>query len=64
MTTGIETHPRAELAPVLPSQTEAPARRWLRSEQLLGNASEVEIHHGASVYRLRQTAQGKLILTK
>jgi len=38
-------------------------RRW-RSTELLGSAQEVEIEHGQAVYRLRQTALGKLILTK
>jgi len=38
-------------------------RRWLSSE-LFGTEHEVEIEHGHSVYRLRQTALGKLILTK
>jgi hemin uptake protein HemP len=41
----------------------AGARRWSSSE-LLGAAKEVEIEHGGMVYRLRQTALGKLILTK
>lgn len=64
MTTSINSSPRTDAVSVLPAHAPAPARRWLRSEQLLGNVGEVEIHHGASVYRLRQTAQGKLILTK
>jgi hemin uptake protein HemP len=50
---------------------EAPAPRsaadggrcW-RSEELFGAGSEVCIQHGEAVYRLRRTAQGKLILTK
>lgn len=41
---------------------EAP-RRW-RSSELLRGSAEIEIEHGAAVYRLRLTAQGKLILTK
>lgn len=41
-----------------------PSARRLNSRQLLGAALEVEIEHGAQVYRLRQTALGKLILTK
>jgi hemin uptake protein HemP len=48
----------------------APARagggtpQTLESRQLLGNAREVLIRHGAETYRLRQTQAGKLILTK
>ena len=39
------------------------AHRW-RSADLLGPARTVEIAHGQTVYRLRLTALGKLILTK
>ena len=39
------------------------ARRW-RSAELLGLENEIEIEHGQSVYRLRLTSLGKLILTK
>ena len=61
--------PALELAPArshtAPGSAAAPgtSRRW-RSADLLGNAHEVEIEHGASVYRLRLTGMGKLILTK
>ena len=34
------------------------------SRQLLGEAHELVILHGGVEYRLRQTSQGKLILTK
>jgi hemin uptake protein HemP len=37
--------------------------RW-RSGDLFCGRPEVEIEHGDAVYRLRQTALGKLILTK
>ena len=37
--------------------------RWT-SGQLFGPASEVHIEHAGSIYRLRITALGKLILTK
>jgi hemin uptake protein HemP len=40
-----------------------PNRRY-SSDQLFGDSVEVEIEHGASTYRLRRTALGKLILTK
>lgn len=34
------------------------------SEQIFGGALEVQIDHHGVVYRLKQTALGKLILTK
>lgn len=36
----------------------------INSEQLLNGAREMEIEHCGSLYRLRLTALGKLILTK
>ena len=39
------------------------ATEW-SSEQLFGPADEVVIRHGGSLYRLRRTKLGKLILTK
>jgi hemin uptake protein HemP len=36
----------------------------LTSEQIFAGATEVQIHHHGAVYRLKQTALGKLILTK
>ena len=36
----------------------------ISSQQLLAGAKEVLIEHHGSLYRLRQTALGKLILTK
>ena len=36
----------------------------LSSQVLFAGALEVEIDHNGSLYRLRQTALGKLILTK
>lgn len=38
--------------------------RRLASDDLLAGDTEVLIEHGESVYRLRLTALGKLILTK
>ena len=40
-----------------------PTRR-LGSVELFGPHQEIEIEHGSAIYRLRQTALGKLILTK
>jgi hemin uptake protein HemP len=42
---------------------DAPRQTW-RSEELLGDRTEVLIVHGAEVYRLRRTRQDKLILYK
>jgi hemin uptake protein HemP len=39
-------------------------RRRISSRELLAGSVEVEIEHEAQIYRLRQTALGKLILTK
>jgi hemin uptake protein HemP len=36
----------------------------IHSAQLFGGASELQIEHRGAVYRLKQTALGKLILTK
>jgi hemin uptake protein HemP len=36
----------------------------MTSQQLFAGASELEITHQGAQYRLRQTALGKLILTK
>lgn len=48
--------------PALPAVTGAPQR--VSSAGLLRGASEIEIEHKGAIYRLRQTSQGKLILTK
>jgi hemin uptake protein HemP len=48
----------------LASSADMPARKRVSSEALLGNQREIEIQHGAQLYRLRLTALGKLILTK
>jgi hemin uptake protein HemP len=54
--------PPAPPSPDRPSGPSA-ARRW-RSSELFGSTHEIEIEHGPSVYRLRLTSLGKLILTK
>ena len=55
-------------APAAPSQpvatAPAPGLRSIDSATLLGPGGELFIHHQQQVYRLRLTAQGKLILTK
>jgi len=43
--------------------TTADRSSW-RSEELLGERTEVLILHGSEVYRLRRTRQDKLILYK
>lgn len=47
-----------------PLQRSAQDRRRIESQALFGDQIEVEIEHRSQVYRLRQTALGKLILTK
>lgn len=49
--------PRVEAASIAP-------RRRISSQALLGNEREIEIEHAGSLYRLRVTSLGKLILTK
>jgi hemin uptake protein HemP len=51
---GTETRP-------MPGTTTLPA---VNSGVLFAGSSEVIIAHGPEIYRLRQTRQGKLILTK
>lgn len=41
-----------------------PTARRARSDDLLAGERELEIDHAGSIYRLRVTATGKLILTK
>jgi len=48
--------------PPLPAPSGPPQR--FSSATLLRGAQEIEIEHNGAVYRLRQTSQGKLILTK
>lgn len=52
-----DSHPKPEVAGLNPRAS------W-RSEELLGDKTEVLIQHGTEVYRLRRTRQGKLILYK
>jgi hemin uptake protein HemP len=59
--------PRPPLPQPCDSATTAPtaeARAAWRSEELLGERTEVLILHQGEVYRLRRTRQGKLILCK
>lgn len=57
--------------PQAPSAADAPAAtvrsaapRVVCSQSLFDGASELQIEHRGTLYRLRQTAMGKLILTK
>ncbi len=47
-----------------PTALHAPAAIAISSDALFAGAREVQIAHRGSIYRLRQTALGKLILTK
>ena len=42
----------------------APNTLRISSERLFAGANEVQIEHRGSLYRLKQTSLGKLILTK
>jgi len=55
-------HPAAEV--VAPPAAQEPPREAWRSEELLGERTEVLIWHNGEAYRLRRTRQGKLILYK
>lgn len=52
-----------ERASAAVSATTTTTRRY-SSRELLAGAQEIEIEHDGSLYRLRRTALGKLILTK
>jgi hemin uptake protein HemP len=53
----------ASLRTVVRAQA-VPAQRQFDSRTLFGEAQEVRITHFGQEYRLRQTRNGKLILTK
>ncbi|MES3016093.1 MAG: hemin uptake protein HemP [Pseudomonadota bacterium] len=55
--------PAPPLPPGSAASAPAPAVR-VNSAQLFAGALEVRIDHHGAVYRLKQTALGKLILTK
>lgn len=54
---------RRERSPVPPAPP-ASGTVSISSDALFAGASEVQIAHRGSIYRLKQTALGKLILTK
>jgi hemin uptake protein HemP len=54
--------PRTQAGPT--TENAGMGRRRISSRELLAGSVEVEIEHEAQIYRLRQTALGKLILTK
>ena len=61
--------PAEKAPPAVPTRAAAdpPARaplRSVRSEMLFDGSCEVQIDHRGTLYRLRQTSLGKLILTK
>ncbi len=56
--------PDAPAPPPTEAVAQAAAVVRISSQQLLAGAKEVLIEHHGSLYRLRQTALGKLILTK
>jgi hemin uptake protein HemP len=60
------TEPPADVTqPAIPgAPSQSTSRESWRSEELLGERTEVLIQHNGEVYRLRRTRQGKLILYK
>ena len=60
---GFTTGASAPVADRATRSSHAP-REPIASETLFGGAREIQISHGGVMYRLRQTALGKLILTK
>ncbi|WP_082680026.1 hemin uptake protein HemP [Paucibacter sp. KCTC 42545] len=54
---------QAQPAPAVQHPATASTRR-ISSSELMGNLRELEIEHSGSLYRLRLTSLGKLILTK
>lgn len=58
------SQPAATAVSMTAAALPAMAGRRITSEALLGDATELLIEHGDTVYRLRRTATGKLILTK
>ena len=54
--------PPVTTTPSPPSRAASTVR--IDSAQLFGSAVEVQIDHHGAIYRLKQTALGKLILTK
>jgi len=65
MATPLPPHPAARppVAAGPTPQAPEPVHR-ISSDELLAGALEVQIEHRGSLYRLRQTSLGKLILTK
>ena len=51
-------------APGRSNDTHTHSRREITSEELLRDGREVHIRHRGELYTLRQTNNGKLILTK
>lgn len=56
--------PTAQRLPIVDRDAATCTRRCLNSRELLGSAHELLIEHNGSLYTLRVTRQGKLILTK
>jgi hemin uptake protein HemP len=56
--------PTANDVPPTPVARPVPGPACIDSAALFGSAVEVQIVHRGTLYRLRQTALGKLILTK
>lgn len=56
-------HPRSPTPASVGAEQRSPVRA-VSSESLFDGAQELHIQHRGTLYRLRQTSLGKLILTK
>jgi hemin uptake protein HemP len=64
MTTPLPPKPASAVPPVAAAARRASEPVRIDSARLFAGAVEVQIDHFGAVYRLKQTALGKLILTK
>lgn len=60
----LESTPKPASAATVDQTPDGAARENWASDQLLAGRNEISITHGDSIYRLRLTSLGKLILTK
>jgi hemin uptake protein HemP len=59
----VDDNQPSRMRPIKTAEPAANAPRRVQSEALLGEAKELLIVHNGREYRLRQTQNGKLILT-
>ena len=61
---GVQPSPGVDNPTRTDRQQDAAPPRVVNSEALMGGATQLAIRHNQSIYFLRQTRSGKLILTK